>query len=167
MSKRILLAYGTVAGSTAEVAEAVAKVIEQSGILVDLLPVESVKDIAGYDAVIVGSAIRMFKPLKKTRRFLNKFRRELRKIPVAYFILCLTMGKETPENIRTAREYAKYMLKIKEPVSLGLFGGVIEHAKLSGLFGNIMKSVMEQDNRNWEAIRDWTRETLPKLIEIQ
>ncbi len=167
MSKKILLAYGTVAGSTAEVAEFVAKEMEQGGALVDVIPVESVKDITGYDAVIVGTAVRIFKILRKTKRFLNRHRNDLRKVPVAYFLLCLTMGQDTPDNVRQAKEYAKPMLAIKDPVSLGLFGGVIDHTKLNDIFGKTMKAVPEQDNRDWEKIRTWARETLPKLIENQ
>lgn len=167
MAKKILITYGTAAGSTAEVAQAVAEEMEQGDVQVDVQPVETVKDISGYDAVVVGTAVRVFKIIKKTRRFLNKHRKALSKVPVAYFLLCLTMEKETPENIRQAKEYAKPMLAIKEPVSLGLFGGVIDHDRLTDLIGKSMKSIPEQDHRDWDKIRAWARETLPKLVAYQ
>lgn len=164
MAKKILLAYATVAGSTAEVAQAIADEISQGGAQVDLQPVESVKDMAGYDAVVVGTAVRMFHILGKTRRFLRKHRQALNQVPVAYFLVCLTMGEEKPENIQKATDYAKPMVKTKAPVSLGLFGGCIDHEKLTDFFGKSMKSLPEQDHRDWDEIRAWARETLPKLI---
>ena len=165
MTKKILLAYGTASGSTAEVAQAIAEEMQTSGVVVDIKPVEAVRDITGYNAVVLGTAVRMFRILGKTRRFLRKHRKALSQVPVAYFLVCLTMGEETPENIQKATNYAKPMVNIKAPVSLGLFGGCVDHEKLTDFFGKSMKSVPEQDHRDWEKIQGWARETLPKLIE--
>lgn len=164
MNKKMLVAYGTAAGSTAEVAQAIAEEIRKEGISVDLSPVESVKDLMGYDAVILGTSVRMFHILPKTRRFLRKHRKELKKLPVAYFIVCLAMGEATSANIQKAKGYAKPMIKVKEPVSLGLFGGCINHEKLTDFFGQSMKGLPEQDHRDWEKIRGWGRKTLSKLV---
>lgn len=165
MAKKFLLAYGTVSGSTAEVAQAIAEQMQTSDVVVDVKPVEEVRKITGYDAVIVGTAVRMFRILGKTRRFLRRNRKALKAVPVAYFLVCLTMGEETPENITKAKAYAKPMVNTKAPVSLGLFGGCIDHEKMTDVFGKSMKSVPEQDHRDWGKIREWTNETLPKLIE--
>jgi len=165
MEKRILIAYGTASGSTAEVAQAIAEEMQKSGVQVDVQPVESVNKIEGYDGVVVGTAVRVFKILPKTRRFLRRHQKALRKVPVAYFLLCLTMGDKTPESIRQAKEYAKPMIKTKEPVNLGLFGGCIKHDTLTGIMAQPMKQVAEQDHRDWDEIRAWGRETLSKLLE--
>jgi menaquinone-dependent protoporphyrinogen oxidase len=165
MTKKILLAYGTASGSTEEVAQAMAEEMGQAGAQVDIYPIEEVKDITGYDAVVVGTAVRMFHLLPKTRRFLRRHRKGLSKVPVAYFLVCLTMGEETPENIQKATDYAKPMVNIKAPVSLGLFGGCVNHEKMTDIFGKSMKSVPEQDHRDWDKIRAWAGETLPKLLE--
>lgn len=165
MTEKILLAYGTVSGSTAEVAQAVADEMGEGGAQVEVKPVESVRDIAGYDAVVLGTAVRMFKILGKTKRFLRKHRKALQALPVAYFLVCLTMGEETPENIKKATDYAHPMIAVKQPVSLGLFGGCIIHENMTDIFGKTMRSLPEQDHRDWDQIREWARETLPKLIE--
>ena len=165
MDKRLLIAYGTAAGSTAEVAQAIGEEMQNTGAQVDIIPVEDVKDLSGYDAVVIGSAVRVFKLLKKTRRFIKKYKKELKQVPLAYFLVCLTMEKDTPENVRQAKEFAKPMLDLKEPVSLGLFGGCINHEKLTGLFAQTMKAVPEQDHRDWDEIRAWGRETISKLLE--
>jgi menaquinone-dependent protoporphyrinogen oxidase len=165
MTKKILLAYGTASGSTAEVAQAIANEMGKDGVQVDVFPVEEVKEFSGYDAVVVGTAVRAFHILGKTRRFFRKHQKAFRTLPVAYFLVCLTMGEETPENIQKATDFAKPMIKTKAPVSLGLFGGCINHEKMTDIFGKSMRSLPEQDHRDWDKIRAWASETLPKLLE--
>ena len=164
VDKKVLIAYGTAAGSTEEVAQAIAEEARSINIEVDVLPVESIKELSGYDGVIVGSAVRMFHIIPKTRRFLRKHRKAFEKVPVAYFVVCLAMGEPTPENIEKANKYAEPMIKTKQPVNLGLFGGCIDHDKLTDFFGRSMKAIPEQDHRDWEKIRAWGRETMTKLL---
>ncbi|MEA3327529.1 MAG: flavodoxin domain-containing protein [Chloroflexota bacterium] len=85
MSKNVLIAYGTGAGSTAEVAQAIGEEMEKAGAAVDVKPVETVENISGYDAVVVGSSVRAFRILGKTRRFMHKFKQALRDVPAAFF----------------------------------------------------------------------------------
>jgi menaquinone-dependent protoporphyrinogen IX oxidase len=95
---------------------------------------------------------------------LRRNRKALQALPVAYFVVCLTMGEETPENISTAKNFARPMLKTKTPVSLGLFGGCIDHENLTDIFGQPLKLLSEQDHRDWDKIRAWARETAPLLL---
>ncbi len=67
MAKKLLVAYGTAAGSTAEVAQAIGEEMEKAGAVVDVKPVEEVEDLKGYDAVVVGTAVRAFRILSKTQ----------------------------------------------------------------------------------------------------
>jgi menaquinone-dependent protoporphyrinogen oxidase len=165
MDKRILITYGTVAGSTKEVAQAIGEEMQNAGALVEIKPVEDVKSVEGYDGLVVGSAVRMFHLLGKTRRFLRKHKKALANLPLAFFVVCLTMGEETPENIKKAKGYAKPMLEVKNPVSLGLFGGCIDHNKLTDFFGKSMKSLPEQDHRDWDKIREWGKDTLAEMFD--
>lgn len=164
MAKKILVAYGTGAGSTAEVAQAIAKELNQLGAQADSQPVEEVQEIEKYDAVVVGTAVRAFRILPKTKKFLRRQRKALQKVPVAYFLVCLTMADPTPENIQRATGFAKPMMNIKEPISLGLFGGCMNHDKLEGIFAKTMKSIPEQDHRDWEQIRNWAKEVYGKFF---
>ncbi|MFW5714490.1 MAG: flavodoxin domain-containing protein [Brevefilum sp.] len=165
MPKKILIAYGTKAGSTAEVAEAIGKEMQTLGAEISVQPVESINNIKPYDAAVVGSAVRFFHILGKTRRFLRRHKRNLGKIPTAYFLVCLTMAEDTPENYEKAHEFAKPMLKTKEPVNLGLFGGCMDPDKLTGFFAKAMQSQPKEDHRDWDAIRAWARETYDKLTQ--
>jgi menaquinone-dependent protoporphyrinogen oxidase len=163
MPEKILIAYGSKAGSTAEVAQAIGEEMKAAGADVTVQPVDAIKDISAYDAVVVGSAVRAFHLLGVTRRFLRRHKKTLKQVPVAYFLVCLVMSEDTPENIQRATGFAKPMLKIKEPVSLGLFGGCMNPEKLTGFAAKMMQSQSYADHRDWEAIRSWARDTLSKL----
>jgi menaquinone-dependent protoporphyrinogen oxidase len=163
MSKKFLIAYGSAAGSTAEVAQVIGEEMQKGGAEVDVQPVEDVKDISQYDGVVVGSCVRIMRLLGKTKRFLRKHRKQLRQLPVAFFISCMTMNQPTQENIEKTKQFAEPMLKIKEPVSLGLFGGCFDPEKMTGIFAKTMQNEPKEDARDWEKIRAWGREILPKL----
>ena len=165
MPSKILIAYGSKAGSTAEVAEAIGEEMKQAGAEVSVQPVESIKDLSDYDAVVLGSAVRAFRLLGKTRRFIRRHKKALKQVPLAYFLVCLVMSEDTPENIEKAKGFAKPMLKIKEPVSLGLFGGCMDPSKLEGFAAKMMQSQSYADFRDWDEIRDWARETYQKFVE--
>lgn len=164
MAIKLLIAYGSKAGSTAEVARAIGEEMAKGGAEVTVKPVEEIQDISAYNAVVVGSAVRAFRLVGVTRRFLRRHKQALRKIPVAYFLVCLVMSEDNPENIKRATQFAKPMLKIKEPVSLGLFGGCMDPDKLTGFAAKMMQSQPKADYRDWEEIRNWAQKTLPGLI---
>lgn len=57
---RILVAYASKRGSTAEIAEAVAKTLREADDLeVDCLESGEVADVSPYDAIVLGSAVYM------------------------------------------------------------------------------------------------------------
>ncbi len=161
--KKILIAYATMAGSTKEVAETVGKELKQAGLDVDILPVEGVKSLSGYDAVVLGSAVRAFHLLPKTTRFLRKFKKSIQEIPFVAFLVCLVMTEDTPERRATATKFARPMAKVKQPMALGLFGGVMDPSKLTGYAYGMFKNHKLEDNRNWEKIKDWANELVTLL----
>jgi menaquinone-dependent protoporphyrinogen oxidase len=163
MDKKILVAYGTAAGSTAEVAEAVGEELREGGLNVDVMAVEAVQDLSPYEGVVIGSAVRIFRLIAPTRKFIRKFKRDLKAKPLAYFLVCMTMGEDTPENVEKAKGFAKPLLKLKEPLSLGLFGGCMDPSKLSGMAAKSMESQPKEDKRDWEKIRAWAQDLVSKL----
>jgi len=163
MNKKYLISYGTAAGSTAEVAEAIGEEMRHAGMEVDVRPVEEIKDISGYDGVVIGSAVRIFHLLPQTRKFIRKFKKALKQRPLAYFLVCMTMAEKTDENIAKSKEFAKPLLELKEPLSLGLFGGCMDPDKLTGMFAKTMQSQPKEDKRDWEEIRAWGRDLASKF----
>jgi menaquinone-dependent protoporphyrinogen oxidase len=165
---RVLVAYASKAGSTAEVAECIGKTIAEAGVAVDVLPVQKVRDIAGYEAVVIGSAARMGRLLPAAVRFARKHARRLAGIPTACFVVCLTMKADTPENRATVTGYAEPLCRVKAPTSLGLFAGKFDVQTLEPLFrfmlGRVKSADMAPgDYRDWNAIRAWAKSVAAQL----
>lgn len=163
MDARILVAYASKCGSTGEVAEVVGEVLRGTGASVDVRTVKEARDLKQYDAVVVGSAIRMGKLLPGAVKFAKKHRSTLGRVPVAYFLVCLAMKEDTPENRQEAMGYLEPLLKVREPVSTGLFGGKVDHSKLSFMMRMVASKddtgvLDEGDWRNWDEIRAWAGE---------
>ncbi len=57
MKSKILVAYASKHGATAEIAERIGKVIREAGFEVDIFPVGRAGDLGAYGAVVLGSAI--------------------------------------------------------------------------------------------------------------
>lgn len=157
--KKILVTYATRAGSTCEVAEYVAKVLRDAGATVDVKYVTAVHKVQGYDAVVVGSAIRMGHWLPEAVAFVQAYREPLSHIPTAYFVVSGLLRNDTPDIRRKVLAYLDPVRNMLEPTSIGLFAGKIGHSEIGGLDRSIADAVSssEGDWRNWEAIRTWAQ----------
>jgi menaquinone-dependent protoporphyrinogen oxidase len=166
MMNKILVTYATRAGSTVEVAATVAEELRAEGATVDVLPIKIVRDVNGYDAVVVGSAIRMGQWLPEAVQFVKTHRSTLAGIPTAYFLVSGFLREDTPEMRQKVLAFLDPVREILEPISIGLFAGKIDFSKLSWLDRTIAKAVgsPEGDWRDWEAIRNWARELQPTLV---
>ena len=165
---KILVAYATKAGSTAEVAAEIGRVVEsKSGCKVDVHPVGKLKEVDGYDAVIIGSGIRAGKWLPEATKFVEKHRDALSQIPLAFFTVCLTLSEDTEENRRTVAAYLDPVREIVQPVEVGLFAGAMDYSKLPFILWLLMKAMKtpQGDFRDWEAIRAWADSICPLLLQ--
>ncbi len=167
MANSILVAYGSWAGSTAEVADFVGRTLAEGGARVDVKPVDSVKSLDGYAAIVIGSAIRVGKVKPEVMDFVKDHASEIKKIPAAYFVVCMTMKDDTPENRRTVNAYLDPLREVLGPFDAGLFAGKMDYARL-GFFARMavqyFVKVPQGDFRNWEAIGSWARSVYPKLV---
>jgi menaquinone-dependent protoporphyrinogen oxidase len=161
--QKILVAYASKAGSTAEVAQAIGETLVAQGASVDVLQIKNVKDLSAYKGVILGSAIRVGQWLPEAVNFVKTHQAELRQRPTAYFLVSGTLKDNTPEVKQKVGAYLDPVRAIFEPASVGLFAGKIDYSKLSFLDRTIAKAVgsVEGDWRNWEAIRAWSAQALP------
>lgn len=169
--RNILIAYGTRAGSTAEIAEYMGTLFRDMGATVDVLPVEQVQAMTPYCAVILGTATRIGKPLAKVTNFIKKYERELAPLPVAYFVVGITMREDTPEHRAQAGAVLEPLRALKQPVREGLFAGKIEYATIEQpmrFFISHSKdlNLREGDWRDWEKIRAWVNELAPMFMGI-
>jgi len=168
LMKVVLVAYATQYGSTREVAQAVASILSESGVEVDVQPATEVTDLSGYAAVVLGGALYFFRLHKHARRFLARHRKALRQTPLAVF----AMGpfNDTEEEFASARrQLDKALMKRELPtlVSVQVFGGRFDPAKLRFPHSNpAMKSTPASDVRNWDVIRAWAA-SLPELLRLE
>ncbi|HUV07186.1 MAG TPA: flavodoxin domain-containing protein, partial [Spirochaetia bacterium] len=95
--KRILVAYCTNAGSTAEVAGAITEALAGDGMEVDLKRFDEIADLPAYSAVVVGGPM-IIGWHRKAVRFLKKNRRSLSRVPVALFFTAMQITKTGSEN---------------------------------------------------------------------
>lgn len=169
MPKKVLVAYASFSGSTAETAEFIRKKLLEKKIEADAMPVNKVKSLEGYDAVIIGSGIMMGKMKSSAVSFAQKFKEALSKKPVAFFLVCLTMQKDTPESRKTASGYIDPVRAFIKPFSEGLFPGRIEFKKIPFPFSLVMqmpamkKEIPEGDWRDWGKVEKWAGEIACKI----
>jgi menaquinone-dependent protoporphyrinogen oxidase len=173
MNNKVLITYASRTGSTAEIAEAIGKTLAQNGAQVDLLPMQDVKDLSLYSAVVLGSAIRKAKWLPEAMRFIQDHRAELARKQVATFTVCITLAISNGDQYRQA--VAGWIAPVRaqvKPVSEGLFAGRLDFTKLPLSFDTLKLRLVvalgifpKDDRRDWKAISTWADSLFPLLLQ--
>ena len=158
MPTSVLVAYATKYGSTQEVAEAVAATLRESGLTVAIQPAREVRTLQGYDAVVLGAALYMFRWHKDALGFLSKHRKALTERPVAVFALGPTHSPHDEKEWHDSRaqlgkELAKYAWL--KPVAIEILGGKFDPKKLSFPWNKFAGKEPATDIRDWTAISAW------------
>lgn len=158
MTKRVLITYATRAGSTVGVADAIGAELRRRGLEVDIQPVTASPTLGAYEAVILGSAIRMASWLPEMVAFIKTSQAALRSRPVALFTVhILNTGAE--ETSRAARlAYLNSVRPFLNPVDEVFFAGRIGLETLSFVDRLMVKMVKPPigDFRDWDGIRAWS-----------
>jgi len=163
MSKKILVTYASRAGSTAEVAEAIGKTLSEGGAQVDIMPMNDVKNLSSYQAVVAGSAIRGSKWLPEAVQFVQTHRSTLAQKQFAMFTVCITMAMKNAENYRAG--VAGWVAPVRamvKPLDEGFFAGMLDFSKLPVNWDTLMLRLTvalgifpRGDHRDWNAIHNW------------
>lgn len=177
-STTVLIAYDTIHGSTAEVAQHIGQALCDRGFRVSVRLAENVTDVNAYDAVIIGTAIYRFAWLDGAKNFLRQNKTSLSQKHTAYFMLGAAMSTDTLET-REAVQKAFMDPVLSEfpdvkPLTLGLFGGEVNFSENSyNLFEWIVlrilgliigyEDVNGEDWRDWDTIDAWAEEFAEKL----
>jgi menaquinone-dependent protoporphyrinogen oxidase len=69
---RVLVAAASRYGGTAGIAEAIGRRLEDDRLDVDVLSLDEVEDVAGYDALVLGSAVYAGRWMRPARRFVDE-----------------------------------------------------------------------------------------------
>ncbi|MEW6179426.1 MAG: flavodoxin domain-containing protein [Chloroflexota bacterium] len=152
--KKILVTYSTRAGSTAEIAVTIGQTLSQRGFSVDVLPVKKQPNPADYQAIVLGSPIRMGSWLPEMIDFLKQNRSLLEQLPVAAFTVHMLNGGNDEQSRTNRQAYLNGVHEYITPVEEVFFLGKMELSKLSFLdrfISNVMKA-RDEDLRDWNAI---------------
>lgn len=160
MSNRVLIAYATKTGSTAEIATRIGEIIAEKGFSVDVKPAKEVIDISPYSTVLVGSGIRVGQMMGEAMKFITKNQAALKEKHFSVFFGCMILKDHTPEKIEEVSAYLQPVRDLVQPEYEGMFAGVIDPAKMTLVERMMMKvmKVPQGDFRNWTAIESWARE---------
>ena len=152
---RILVAFASKHGSTAEIAAAVAGELRAKGLEADCRPAADVADLAGYDALVLGSAVYMKRWRREARALLHKHARELAELP--FWIFSSGPFGENPDPA-----WAEPPKIVKEAEKLGVrghmvFGGRLPIEPNGFIERGIVRDTPPEvaDLRDWDEIRDW------------
>ena len=165
---KILVAYASGFGTTAEVAQTIAAELSAEGAVAETKQISDISGVAGYDAVIVGSAIRYDKWLPEATEFVRGNQEALGKLPVAFFFTCLALSVQSEKASQQGQVYAEKLSAAfphVKPAGIGRFAGVLDYRKipllprLAAKIAFAFLGVKEGDHRNWPAIRSWASST--------
>ena len=164
MPERLLVAYATHTGSTAEVATAIAEELRARGLDVDLAEVTAAEPARGYQAVVLGSAVNGGRWLPEALEFVENNHDALCAIPVAVFSVHIMNAGDDERSLRKRTAYLDDVRRLIRPVDEAFFLGIGPDPKkdswLARWFFRRFGGAGEGDCRDWEKIRRWGRGVL-------
>jgi menaquinone-dependent protoporphyrinogen oxidase len=156
---RILVAYATKKGSTAEIAQAIAKEMQAAGHTADAVEIAKVISLQAYDAVVFGGPVYIGRIDSSVGKFVKRHYADLAKVPVAGFVVCLAAAVNDREGMALAQKALHAALAPLQPVAETIFAGRLDPEKLSWFQRWITKTVKSPvgDFRDWTAIAAWAK----------
>lgn len=162
---KVLVAYASGHGSTAEVAQFIGDRLRGYDFDVTVSAVDAVQSAAGYDAYVVGSPIYGGMWRTEYSQFLERFAAELSSKPLYLWMMCIRILE--PDGLEHVQQEYVYQPTVEK---LGVrevqfFAGKLnmetidwnERWTLAARYdGESLPGTRNNDYRNWNAIRDWT-----------
>ncbi len=165
MSK-VMVVYSTKSGCTTGVAQRIGECLANEGATVDVVSAKEAGSPSDYDAVVVGSGVRMSQWHAPARAWVTQHSEELASMPVAFYTVNLTMATE-PERADEVRSWTDPLIEATgvEPLDVGLFAGWNEPKDFPFLERTILKAMKapQGDFRDWETIDSWASVVSTKL----
>lgn len=163
MAARVLVAHASKLGSTAEIGESIAVTLRTAGLDAEAIAVREVADLAGYDAVILGSALYAAHWRRDANRFVNRHRAALQERPLWLF-------SSGPLDRRLAAAdlpmgpHAAAITAGLAPRGHRTFGGRLA-ADAPGVDPQVLATHPIGDFRDWDVITDWAASIAVELLE--
>jgi menaquinone-dependent protoporphyrinogen oxidase len=164
MIARVLVAYATQKGSTAEIAQVIGNELRSMGHTVVIQEMRTIKSLDGYDVVIMGAPVYVGKIIEMGG-FVGRHRQELATRMVAAFAVGIAPASSDQQQVYAEMNTLRAMLEPLQPVALTMFAGRVDLARLSFIqktMINMTKSPVG-DFRDWNAIAAWARVVAEKM----
>jgi menaquinone-dependent protoporphyrinogen oxidase len=161
MTTRVLVAYATKYGATAEIAERIGNELRQFGLEVDVEQADHMTDVTPYTAVVLGSAVYAGMWRKEAVRFLEEHEAALAERMVWFFSSGPT-GEGDPLELMHGWRFPEAQQPIADrikPRDIALFHGDIDMKKLNIAEKLVVRAVKGQggDFRDWDLISTWAK----------
>jgi menaquinone-dependent protoporphyrinogen oxidase len=154
---KVLVTAASRHGTTAEVAQMIAGVLRTSSFTVDVMAPEEVASVAGYDAVILGSAVYAGRWLEPAKEFVARHKEELADRPL--FLFSSGPLGDPPQPAQEPED-ARAIESSTGAMDQRVFAGRLTPSQLSLAERLIVKAVRAPygDFRPWDDITDWANE---------
>ena len=155
---KILVAYASHGGATAEVASEMAAALRERGLTVDVRSVDEEPLIEGYRAVLLGSGVRHGTWLPEAIDFVAKNQQRLTCLPVTAFCV---YGEDLTDDSASRRRREGYLDAVRllvKPVEEAFFCGRFERRK-AGRFAPewMLRLTSRIHHRRRKDVRAWVR----------
>ena len=163
----VLVTAASKHGATRELAETIARVLEEHGLSTELVEMDEVDDLGSYDAYVVGSGIYLGNWLKEARRFIDAHAPELAQRPTWLYASGSVVGDppvaDDPNALRAG--LVERLVETTHAREHKLFAGKLELSKLGLLEKAAVRGAhaSEGDYRDWDEVKRWATEIAAEL----
>lgn len=167
----VLVTYATRHGATGGIADRIAATLGGAGHSAMSAPVDDVRSLEGYDAVVLGGAAYMFHWLKPAVKFARKHANELKTLPLWLFSsgpLGTDQVDSEGNDVRAGARPKEFdeLVQLLQPRGEQVFFGAYDpEAEPIGFGERIVRAMPAAkealpsgDFRDWEAIDAWALE---------
>ena len=160
---RVLVASASKHGATNEIAIEIGRTLNDHGVDTEVLDVEHVSALGGFDAVILGSAVYIGHWLKPATKFAEIHADELRGRPIWLFSSGPIGDPPRPQEQQAGT--ADEILVATGAREHRVFAGKIDKGQLSFPERAVVRAVgaAEGDYRDWSEIRAWATDIAQAL----
>lgn len=162
---RILVAYATRMGSTAEIAQTIGRELAQHGLQVTVSPCAEAGSVGAYDAVFLGTGVYLGRWDPEAVAYLDAQAADLTKRPTWLFQSGPVGEGAEDEQIPTPHKVLKRIrrLGIERPVT---FGGRLDRSTATDPLAHwLTTGALAGDYRDWDRIRTWAAGKADELLQ--
>lgn len=160
----VLVTYATHSGATRTLAETLTAALVADGLVVDLVDIADAPDPAGYDAVVLGSGVRVESVEKPAAAWAAQHSQVLGQKAFAFFSCSGSAADPAKGGRQKATDVFLDSLRL-DPVAVKNFPGWVLMERIPVHERMLLKSLRTPtgDFRDLSAVAAWARELAPQL----